>query len=387
MKSIFFRPTGKMILNRAEAKALPAHQIVRNNQVFEAQELDDTRGMSIYKRHSNDELDIRLNAVGDTADNATGYQITMDTLTYRIRQITTQKFYQISPADFLPVMVGEGAYSNNLLFNRTYSTSDDFEAGNIRTGTGDARLATANVAIDGVTQSIQDWAKTIGYTTIDVEKAIRANSWDLIMALHEARKLNFDLGIQKIAFLGSVNDTKYPGLFTNPNITVDTGTIPTLIKLMTASQLATFVTTLLAAYLTNVGNTCLPDTFVIPLSDMSGLAALTPGTVGTYPVPIIKYIQEAFDIAIQKSGMVGSGKPLRIIANAYANKANNPNTLNYYMLYRNDPTSLRMNIPVPYTVSQIGTINGFQFHDTAWAEYTGVTVLRNAEVMAFTNAV
>ena len=54
------------------------------------------------------------------------------------------------------------------------------------------------------------------------------------------------------------------------------------------------------------------------------------------------------------------------------------------MLYRNDARTLRMNLPVDYTVTQAGTINNLQFQDAAYGQITGVTILKNLEVLRFT---
>jgi hypothetical protein len=43
-----------------------------------------------------------------------------------------------------------------------------------------------------------------------------------------------------------------------------------------------------------------------------------------------------------------------------------------------------MNIPVDYTVTQANSVNNFQFQDVAYGQYTGLTVLRNLELLLFT---
>ena len=389
MKSCFYVPTGRLTRGAGRAELAKAekeiHQncIIRNNEIYAPEFLEDRQiqGRSIFR--GGDEsagVDTRLNAVGDVADVATGYQINIDTLTYVIKEISRQKFYLEPVGDIIPIRIGEGAFSRQLLTNRSYQLGDDGESGFVRTGAGDSRLAMVDVAVDGVTTYIANWMKGIEYSIFDVEQALRANNWDLIMEMHIARKTNWDLLVQKIAMLGSATDTRMPGLLTNTNINTITGTFLTqYISSMNASQLQVFVTSLIEAYFANTNSTALPNTFVIPYADYLGLPTLTPGTTGTYPYPENKYLEEAF-----RSAVKSKEADFKIVPSAYCDAANNPAGLHYYMLYRNDPRSLRMNIPVDYTVTQAGTLNNAQFQDVAYGQITGVTVLRNLEILKFT---
>lgn len=389
-KSVFYRGTGKMV-NRYEAKSIKFPCIVRNNEVFEPEFLEpyDLQGRSIFLRGDRQNgLDMRLNATGDIADNATGYQISIDTITYIVKMISEQKFYQFSPAELLPLTVGEGAYSSQLLYNRTYSVSENFESGNLEQGTSNARLTTAETAIDGVVQPTQYWAKTVQYSVIEVEQALRANSWDPIMLKHEARKRNWDLGIQATATWGLASDSRFPGLFTNTAFNTNTSVIQKYISSMSATELQTFLGAFIQAYFSNTNSTAMPNTLIMPQQDYMGCAqVLTPNVVGggtgTYPIPLLKYLEDAFRLAVQPFE-----SSFRIIGNAYADAAVNNAARglnkNYYILTRNDPRSLRMNIPVDYTVTQANSINNFQFQDTAYGQYTGVVSLRNLETLVFT---
>lgn len=394
MKSVFFRHTGRQV-SRAEARKLPPEQVARLNagalEVFEADFLEDTRGRSLF---INGDLQSGpacgrefLNAAGDSADAAMGYQIAIDTLTYISRQISAQKFYEIAPADYLPVMVGEGAFASELLFNRTYDASDDFETGIVRQGTSDSRLATATASIDGVTQPTSFWAKSCDYNLIETEQALRANSWDPVSARMRSRKRNWDLGIQLTTFLGLASDpTNFPGLLTQTGPTTDTAIITKYISSMTATELATFLAAFMAKYFTNAAYTARPDTFVMPYVDWLACSqVMTPNvigaSVGNYPIPLLDYLQSAFQKASQNPGF-------RILPLAYADKATN-NTLrainkNIYTLLRRDPESVRMNIPVNLTVLQSGTWNNFNFQNVAFGQFTGVVVLRNLEIVYFT---
>jgi len=382
MKSIFYQNTGRVIRDESEMATLKSDEIVRDNAILAPVEMNDRRisrkQQTIWKNGRQDDGFDRNNAVGDVADTATGYQIAIDTLTYIKKQVSDQKFYTVAPADFIPVVVGDGAFSDQILTNRSYSNADDFESGNLRTGASDARLASVDVSVDGVVVPVINWGKTLGYTIFDVEQALRANNWDIIAKKHESRKKNWDLGIQKIAFLGSATDTRVPGLLTNPNINQNTSLITGYISQLGAAGLQTFVSTLIATYFANTNSTAMPNRFAIPYQDWTGMPVLTPGTVGTYPVPMIEYLEKAFKMAVSPME-----KDFKIMPNAYCDAANNPAGLHYYMLYRDDAESIRMDIPVPFTTTQPNSLNNFAFQDVGYGQYTGTNVYRNLETLRF----
>ncbi len=380
MKSVFFRDTGKLLEHPSQRSKLPEGQIARGGRILEAEFLEDTRGINLLNQDGN--VDARLNTAGDTADLATGYQVAIDTLTYVSSQVSKQKFFEVAPADYLPLAVGEGAYAASLLFNRSYTSAEDFEAGIIRQGTADARLSVAEGSMDTVTQKTNFWAKALNYTIIEVNQALLANSWDPVQAKMESRKKNWDLGIQITAFLGLATNSDFPGLLNNSAFNVNTAIIVKYISAMSAAELATFLAAFIPAYVTNVGSSAMPDTLIMPQIDYIACSQLmVPGTVGTYPVNLLTYLEDAFKKATRNTGFT-------ILPLYYADKTVN-NTLralnkNYYVLYRRDPRSLRMNIPINYTTMQAGTINNFQFQAVAMGQFTGVLAIAALEALVFT---
>jgi len=365
MKSVFFQTTGY----DAQGKAI-------KEPVF----LKHTNNRSIFKNGLRENgVDLRLNAAGDTAESATGYQIVTDTLTYIKKQISEQKFYEVPIADFIPTAVGDCAFAANLLTNRTYQVADDFETGNIRTGASNSRLAQVDVAIDSKTLKVVNWAKAIDYTIFDIEQALVANNWDPIEQKHRARKRNWDLGLQKIAFLGSAVDTGVAGLLNNTTVNVNTSVITANISTLTPANFATFVATLLTTYFSNTNSTALPTHFVMPYSDYLGL--MTPVSP-TYPnIPMINYLEQAFKALC--------GPNFKILPLAYCDATNNTAAginKQVYALYRYDPESVRMDIPVDFTTTQPNSINNFSFEDVAYGQYTGVGFYRALETLLFTHS-
>jgi hypothetical protein len=318
-----------------------------------------------------------MNATGDIDTSSLGYQIALDTLTFIKKQITEQKFYQVAPADYVPISVGDGAFSQNILTNTTINASADFEEGIINQGSANDRLATADVGVSSKTMKVANWAKAIGYSIFEIEQALQANNWDIIESKHRARKQNWDLGIQKMAFLGSIgNPTAFPGLLTQSIVNSDTTTLTGQISALSAADFATFIATILAAYQSNCAYTAFPTHFVIAQDDYVALA--TPVS-STYPVVTkMTYLKDAFE------KIVPGG--VKILPSAYAiGSSAVGSTIGHhrYAMYRYDAESIRMDIPVDYTVTQPNTLNNFQFQDAAYGQFTGVGVYRALELLYF----
>lgn len=334
---------------------------------------DGVHGKHVFDRKTGSIMKINS---GDTIQTASGYQIAIDTLTYIVKTVSDQKFYKIPFADFVPVNVGDGAFAQDLLTNRTYSYGDDFESGIINQGES-ARLANVVSGVDGIHSKVINWAKALGYNIFQVEQALVANNWDYIAGIHKALKTNWDLGLQEVAFLGSKKDAGVKGLLTADYGANNTTVITKAISAMTAEEFSVLVRDLVSAYWAKSANTEVPDTFLIPSSDFFGLQ--TP-TSSSFPIANkLEYLEKAL------KGATGN-ENFKIRHTAYAEASKNTSRgLNkqVYMLYRYDPESIRMNVPVQYQVTQAGTQDNFSFGQIAYGQYTGVTVLRQNEVLRF----
>ena len=316
-----------------------------------------------------------LNANGDIDLTGLGYQIAIDTLTYIKKQVVEQSFYMIEPAKFVPMPVGEGSFAQAMLTNLSLSTSGKFEEGIINQGSNNDRLATADAAVTAVSVPVINWAKSVGYSIFEVQQALLSGNWDPIEQKHRARKENWDLGIQEIAFLGASSRTDVRGLINQSDVNINTTLVPVPISEMSVGEFSTFVGTIIAAYLTNCNQTRYPNIFVMPLSDYVGLAVpvSTSAALGSK----LEYLRKAF------AEIVPGG--VEIMATAYNNAEINNDlrglNKNRYVLYRKDVQTLRMDIPVDYTTTSPGTLNNFQFQDAAYAQFTGVKAYKPLEVL------
>lgn len=371
-KSVMYRPTGR--LNE------------RGVEVHEPQFLPGriTAGKSIFRNGDPSMgLDVRLNAAGDSPENSTGYQIVIDTMTYIKQQESTQSYYELgqqglTPRSFVPVAVGEGAWAGSILTRRTYLNAGDFESGLVRQGSNNARLSSAEPSMDSVSYPTFLWANEITYTLMEIEQALQASNWDVIAAKHRARMKMWQLGVQEITFLGT-KSKNMEGLFINTASPVNTSLITAYISGLNAAGMLTFVQQLIAAFWTSSRSTKLPTHFIMPMVDYLGLQVPFPGSAGTYPVPVLKYLEDAF----QKI----CGPDFKIIGNAYADATNNNArralNKNVYALYRYDQEAFRMDIPVDFTVTQPNSVNNFQFQDVGYGQMTGLQFFKPLETLLF----
>lgn len=316
--------------------------------------------------------------------NSLGYEINITSLTTIMKRITEQKFFEIAPADYLPVRVGEGAWSSNLVTYRSYQLGAAFEDGIVNLGANNARLATADAGVDSLTIQVFNWAKNIGWSIFDLELAAKSGNWDLVTAKEKARKKNWDLGIQSIAFLGSNNGTNSQcvGLLNQSGITTNTTVITQPISTLTVSQLKTFTAQIVEAYRTNCQRTAWPTSFIIPESDYNGLASQASPD---FPIKsTLQLLEETFQTICRN-------KNFKILPLAYADgpygiykSLSASSQLQIYTLLNYDEESIRMDIPVDYTNTLANSLDNFMFQNVGYGQFTGVLAYRPLEMMYFT---
>ena len=372
MKSVFFRPTGRLnSLGQEEQE--PIFLDARHTAKF-AGKLVDRAGR----------LDTRVNAAAAGPENATGYQILTDTMTYIKQMESKQSYYELgafglTPSSFVPIAVGEGSWASNILTRRTYTNFGDWEAGLTRQSSHGARQPNNTSSMDSITIPTFIWDEGVEYNLAEIEQALQASNWDIIAAKHAARMKGWQQGVQITTFLGTKSGNMQ-GLFINTAVNVNTTFITAYISSLNASGFTTFVGQLMQVYWANTNSTKLPTHFVIPMLDYLGLQVLVPGTAGTFPVPMLTYLENAFKTIC--------GPNFKIIGNAYADKTN-ANSLrgynyNTYALYRHDPESLRRDVPVDFTVTQPNSLDNFHFFDSAYAQITGIGFYKPLETLLFT---
>lgn len=311
--------------------------------------------------------------------DAAGYEHALTVLTQIKSQVIKQKFYEVEPSGFMPVVVGEGAWLNNLVFNHVYLNADDFESGIVDSSMPMNKKSEVDVEIIAKPIPIVSWNKSFKYSIIQIEQAAKGNV-DIVTKLEEARKKSWDLGIQRIAFLGSKSKSTIKGLYNGESVTANTTFIAEPISEMSSAEFQLLVAGMLKLYAANVNSTTLPNRLVLPQADFLGMAAAASSD---YPVvDKLTYLENAFKRIC--------GGDFKILQTAYGNKAQMATAgvnAYRYMLYRDDAEALELNIPVAYTTTSFGTPNGFDFENVAMGQFSGVYFKRPQEAMYFDDVV
>lgn len=311
--------------------------------------------------------------------NSLGFQVDITTLTSVQKLVTTQKFFEIPPGDYMPVRVGDGAWNTFLTTYRSFDAAGKFEDGFINNGGQNDKLAVADAAIDAVTVPVRDWAKTVNYTLIEIAQASQSGNWDLVTAKERSRKKNWDLGVQEVAFLGvkgSSGSSAMLGLLNQNTVAVNTTDIAKPISTMDPAELKAVCAKLYEAYRTNSSRTAKPTHFIVPESDFNGMASQSSAE---FP------LKSVYQVLLETFQQITNNPSFKILPCAYADVAysNGILTANRYVLLNYDMETLRMDIPVDYTNTLANSLNNFQYQSVGYGRLTGVGVYRPKELLYF----
>lgn len=316
--------------------------------------------------------------VNDRFGNSLGYEIPITTLTTIMKKITEQKFYQIPFADFVPVRVGEGAWSSFLTTYRSFDVAAPFEDGIINTGANNARLSNADAGVDALNIKVQNWAKSMGWSIFDLEQAAKSGNWDIVTSKEKSRKRNWDLGLQRVMFLGAdgLNGAAGSclGLLNQAGITVNTTLIAEKISTMDTSELKAFTAAVIEAYRENCQRTAMPTHFIVPESDFNGMASTVSPQ---FP------IKSVLELLLEMFKTMTGNRDFKILPLLYGDAAYNSAVLNKtrYVLLNYDEESLRADIPVDYTNTLANSLDNFSFQNVGYGQFTGVLAYRPLEML------
>lgn len=304
--------------------------------------------------------------------NSFGAEQAITTLTYIAKEVSEQKFYQVTPSEYIPVKAGSGAFMTNILNWTSFDLSDDFETGYTGQATNGSGIPLVDTALDKVTTPIENWNKAIEYSILQLNQYNQGNQiLDLVSQKEKSRKKNYDLGIQKTVFLGS-QSKGWKGLVNLP-CNVNSSLMTTQISKMSADQLNAFAAGLIAVFRQNNNFTAYPDILAIPETDYNGL-----GSASSSQFPLmskIEFLEKAFSMITMK--------PFKIKPLSYLIAANSSGVLarDRYMLYCKDEDSLVYNVPVPYTSTQAQSFDGYTFRNIGYAQVSPVTLIKPLEVL------
>lgn len=301
--------------------------------------------------------------------NDTGLSQVIDTLTYVSGKLVEQKFYEIPFEQYVPTVLGEGAFSDLMLYYTNFADSEGFETGLVSNTGRTASLEAVDTHYESIEAKPIFWAKKTNYTVLELKQAMKMqNLPSLIEQREKVRQKEWQLGIQKVAFLGCNGQA---GLLNNSNVTVDTTSLTGLLSGITSSALNTFVSGIIGSYLANTNGVMLPDTFVIPLKDFAGLGSTVDSS---FPIKSrMDFLLDAF------KGATGNAN-FKILPCFYCDKANYDGTNNVYALYNRDEENLVYNINVDYTVTQFASRDNFNYESAGYGQFTPVVFKRPQSV-------
>lgn len=324
--------------------------------------------------HADSKKDLEyLNSIG--ADQA------ITTMTSILPTIIEQKFYELPLADIVDIEVGQGNPFSAVLFNWTTKIEGgSFESGLINMAKNRADANADDIAVEPTERHVIGWKKDVNYNIFEEGTfAQGTQNMDYAQEKYKARKKQYDLGIQDTVMFGLKYDpVKYPGILTQANVTSNATLISKALKDMTAEEFNAVIAGLLPAYMTQCSYTIRPNVFMIPADDFYGLSSQMSAD---YP---LKTKLEVLEAALKTA--TGDGN-FKVIPNAYCSKENNANIAglnkNRYVLYRKQSDTLIMNIPLDFTVTLPGTVNGFDYTSAAYSRFTGVKLFRDRSMMYF----
>lgn len=319
--------------------------------------------------------------VNERFGNAIGYEVPITTLTQVVKKVSEQKLYQIAPADYIPIKVGEGTWASNLTTYRSFDIADVFESGIINTGGNNTRQSVGDAGVDALNIKINNWVKGTGWSIFDLEQAARSGNWDLVAAKEKTRKRNWDLGIQRIAFLGANGQNgsggSCLGLLNQATGQFDTTLITAALSGLSTTNLSTFQQLAIARYRTNCNYTAFPTHFIIPETDYNGLASQASAD---FPMKTkLELLEEGFQIICRN-------KKFKILPLVYASAANAGGVLptaaatSIYAFLNYDEESIRMDIPLQYTNTLANSLDNFMFQNSGYGQFTGVLAYRPVEL-------
>ncbi len=158
-------------------------------------------GLSIQGR-------LLTNSQGNIDTNSAGYQYMIDTLTEIASDVKEQKHFQVAPGDYMPVDVGKGAFAEETVQNITFNTGGSPFDGDQSVQTDTFRVHNADIGISTLRMPNVHWAIGTRWTIGEIGQAVLSSNWDLVYSKLKRIKLDWDLLIQEVAFLGHPTKTE-----------------------------------------------------------------------------------------------------------------------------------------------------------------------------------
>lgn len=311
------------------------------------------------------------------------YKQAIDTLTAIDKNVIDQKFYSVNIPDFVDIDVGNGAFKDQIFNYQTFDVAGDGFEGFQTDVSNESRMPSVDISYNGRIDQRRMWNKKVSYKLSDIKQIqailrepVEQRNFDVIEKKLEARKRNFDLMLQDVAFLGNPVFNDIDGLLNNSEVTVDATLLTAGLGSLTDAQFQLVVGNILARYVSQNNYAELaPNRLVIPYSDFLSLTQ-----INSIQFPMkskLEVLEDAFKRAT-------ANPDFKILASPYAEAGRNGTENNIYVLYRKDPDVLVLDLPVEYTTTAFGTIDNYVFYNVGYGQVGGVRIFRPQEVLYLT---
>lgn len=311
------------------------------------------------------------------------YKQAIDTLTAIDRRVIEQKFYTVNIPDFVDIDAGNGAFKDQIFNFQTFDVAGDGFEGFQVDVSNESRMPTVDISYNGRIDQRRMWNKKVAYKLSDIKQIqsilrepVEQRNFDVIEKKLEARKRNFDLMLQDVAFLGNPVFNDIDGLLNNSEVTVDATLLTAGLGSLTDAQFQVVVGNILAKYVAQTNYTELsPNRLIMPYSDFLSLTQ-----INSIQFPM-KSKLEVLEDAFKRATM---NPDFKILASPYAEAGRNGTENNIYVLYRKDPDVLVLDLPVEYTTTAFGTNDNYVFYNVGYGQVGGVRIFRPQEVLYMT---
>lgn len=314
-----------------------------------------------------------MNSINHTQElfNAAGYgDIDVTLLTIIEREISQQKFYKTDPEKFIPIDHTQGGFANYITVLRNFITAEgDIDGWTRGVDNDNARRGQDGVKLESVALKVHNLAKMVSYSMFEIREAQQTGRWSIVTEKERARKIDYDLSVQRSLLLGDAN---HQGLLNQTSVTTNTTLLTKKISSMTAAEFKAFLASWLSTFYTATERTALPDTLAIAPSDYLGL-----GVAVDEQYPVFTTMKKRLEDVFKEM----TGNPnAEIVPLAYCEPEFNSNYYKY-VLYRKDFDTIRAYQPFDYNVVQGATVDGMNYQNTAWARLSDVFVNRPKEML------
>ena len=302
--------------------------------------------------------------------------------TQYLKEILAQKYYTVTPSDYIEVRAGQiGAYADQYII--TAFEQRGYQSGMVSRTSPPVNTPTVDLQMEQKEYKVSDWKYHITYNDRELVRAGQSQTVDLdiVRKKEEATFRNFQMDVQRMAFLGSNLDGGYEGLLNQSNVAIDATTIDTPLSDMTVDTLDAKVKSIIKDTRNRLQQVddAMPNMFVIPQNDLVSLKVSNVGVEASINVTKFDFILKKFRAAF--------GQDFEIKGLAYSDEERNSlgsnSGVNRYVLYRKDGSSQVMHITRNYTTTSYDRSYGECYTCTANASFGGLNVHRPHEMAYF----